>query len=118
MAGFKPRTDDVREAPAFALIEMLLKEGVKIKAYDPAAIENSKKHFNSQVEWAQDSYQALKNSDGLIVATEWNEFRSPDFDKIKNLMKQQVIFDGRNVFDPEHIRQLGFSYYCIGRERI
>lgn len=114
--SFKPRTDDVREAPAFSLIDVLLKEGVKIKAYDPAAMPNSKKRFGDKVEWCKDSYQALENSDGLVIITEWNEFRSPNFDKIKKALKQHVIFDGRNVFDPPHIRQMGFAYYCIGRE--
>ncbi len=115
--AFKPRTDDVREAPAFAIIEDLLAEGVKVKAYDPVALENSKKHFGSKVEFFTESYDALKDSDGLIVVTEWNEFRSPDFKIVKNLLKQPVIFDGRNIFDPTQIRKLGFTYYCIGRDK-
>lgn len=114
--AFKPRTDDVREAPAFVVIEELLKEGVKLKAYDPAAMENTKKQFGSSVEWSKNSYEALKGSDGLVVLTEWNEFRSPDFEIIKSLLRHRVIFDGRNIYDTKRIRDLGFSYYCIGRE--
>jgi len=115
--AFKPRTDDVREAPAFAIIEELLVECVKIKAYDPVALENSKKHFGSKVEWFTESYEALKESDGLVVVTEWNEFRSPAFQVVKSLLRQPVIFDGRNIFDPGQIRSHGFTYYCIGRDK-
>lgn len=115
--AFKPRTDDVREAPSFVVIEELLKEGVKLKAYDPAAMENTKKQFGNSVEWTKDSYEALKGSDGLVVLTEWNEFKSPEFETIKSLLKQRVIFDGRNIYEPKQIRDLGFAYYCIGRER-
>jgi UDPglucose 6-dehydrogenase len=115
--SFKPRTDDVREAPSFVIIEELLKEGVKVRAYDPVALEKAKNHFGNRVEWVNESYDALKNSDGLIIPTEWNEFRSPDFEQMKSLMKQKVIFDGRNIFEPAQIRELGFAYYCIGREK-
>ncbi len=114
--SFKPRTDDVREAPSFVIIDALLKEGVKLRAYDPVAIPNGKKRYKNQVQWATSSYDALKDSDGLVVVTEWNEFRSPDFDQISALLKQKVIFDGRNIFDPAQIRSLGFNYYCLGRE--
>ena len=116
--AFKPRTDDVREAPAFAIIEELLADGVKIKAYDPAAMEKAKKHFGNKIELCSESHEALKNADGLIVVTEWNEFRSPDFEAMKSLMKQKVIFDGRNIFDPVSLRKLGFSYYSIGRDSL
>jgi len=114
--AFKPRTDDVREAPAFAIIEELLSEGVKIKAYDPVALENSKKYFGAKVEWFQSNYEALKDSDGLIIVTEWNEFRSPDFKTVKNLLKQPIIFDGRNIYNPTQVRSLGFTYYSMGRD--
>jgi UDPglucose 6-dehydrogenase len=114
--AFKPRTDDVREAPSFVIIESLLDAGARVKAYDPAALENGKKHFGNKVEWCSESYDALKGADGLILATEWNEFRSPDFDQMKTMMKQPVIFDGRNVFEPSFVRSKGFSYYCIGRD--
>jgi UDPglucose 6-dehydrogenase len=116
--AFKPRTDDVREAPSFAIIDALLAEGVKLKAYDPVALENTRKHFGAKLEWAKDSYEALKDSDGLVIITEWNEFRSPDWDKIKALLRKKVIFDGRNIYDPIAIRAMGFNYYCIGREAI
>jgi UDPglucose 6-dehydrogenase len=115
--SFKPRTDDVREAPSFTIIEELLKEGAKIKAYDPIAMPNSKKYFGSRIEWCQHSYDALKGGDGLVLITEWNEFRSPDFEHMKSLLKQAVIFDGRNVYEPDKMRKLGFTYHCMGRER-
>jgi UDPglucose 6-dehydrogenase len=115
--SFKPRTDDIREAPAFSIIEELLGEGVTIKAYDPVAMENTKKKFGSQVELYPESMQTLKDSDGLLLLTEWNEFRSPDFKEIKKTLKQPVIFDGRNVYEPAALRKLGFTYYCIGRDR-
>lgn len=114
--AFKPRTDDVREAPAFVIIEELLSEGAEIRAYDPVALENGKKHFGSRVEWFTNSLEPLKDSDGLILVTEWNEFRSLDLDHLKSLMRQPIIFDGRNVFDPRQVRKIGFTYYCIGRD--
>jgi UDPglucose 6-dehydrogenase len=116
--AFKPRTDDVREAPAFAILDELLAAGATIKAYDPVAVPNSKKVFGDKVQWFEDSYEALKNSDGLIIATEWNEFRSPEFEKMKSHLRQPIIFDGRNIFDPDQVRKLGFTYYCIGRDKI
>ena len=80
-------------------------------------ITNSKKYFGAKVEWCSESYDAVKDSDGLIIVTEWNEFRSPDFSTLKSLLKQPVIFDGRNIFDPHYVRNLGFTYYCIGRDK-
>ncbi len=115
--AFKPRTDDVREAPAFEIIEALLKEGAILKVYDPAAMANSKKKFGEKLIYCENNYGAVEGADGLILITEWNEFRSPDFEKIKSIMKTPVIFDGRNIFDPKVIRDHGFTYYCIGRER-
>jgi UDPglucose 6-dehydrogenase len=114
--SFKPRTDDVREAPSFALIERLLSEGVGVRAYDPAALSNARANFRQRVSWAETAYDALAGADGLVVVTEWNEFRTPDFERVRGLLRNPVIFDGRNVFDPTLIRKLGFEYYCVGRE--
>ncbi|MBK9293050.1 MAG: UDP-glucose/GDP-mannose dehydrogenase family protein [Oligoflexia bacterium] len=115
--AFKPRTDDVREAPSFEIIDLLLKEGAKIKVYDPVAMENTKKRFGSKLEYSKNSYEAINGADALVLVTEWNEFKSLEFEKIKNLLKQKIIFDGRNVFSPSQIKKLGFTYYCIGREK-
>jgi UDPglucose 6-dehydrogenase len=116
--AFKPRTDDVRDAPSFAIIDALLKAQVKVNAYDPVALENTKKYYGSRVNWFTDSYEAVKHSDGLVLVTEWNEFRSPDWQALSKLMNRKVIFDGRNIYDPKIVREHGFKYYCIGRERI
>jgi UDPglucose 6-dehydrogenase len=114
--AFKPRTDDIREAPSTVIIENLLQEGATVNAYDSVAASNSKKLFGSKVNFTQDSMSALKDADALIVVTEWNEFRSPDFSEMKKLMKKHVIFDGRNVYEPDQVRSQGFEYHCIGRE--
>jgi UDPglucose 6-dehydrogenase len=115
--SYKPRTDDIREAPARTVTEALLKEGAKIQAYDPAANENFKQLFksNKNVKIFSSNYSALKNSDGLILVTEWNEFRRPDIDKMKSLMKTYVVFDGRNIYDPKVLKAKGFAYYGVGR---
>ena len=112
--SFKPKTDDIREAPSLVIISKLLAYGAKIKAYDPIAMDNTKKVF-PQVEYANEMYEALKGSDGLIIATEWNDFRVPDFKKIKDNLKDNVIFDGRNVYDPKKMKEFGFNYFSIGR---
>jgi UDPglucose 6-dehydrogenase len=112
--SFKPKTDDIREAPSLAIISKLISYGAKIKAYDPIAMDNTKKIF-SEIEYAHDMYEALKGSDALIVATEWNDFRTPDFDKIKDALKEPVIFDGRNIYDKKKTADAGFYYYSIGR---
>lgn len=115
--SYKPRTDDLREAPALTIIEKLLEHGAKINAYDPVASDNFKMLYGKkfrQVKIYKDNYSALKNSDGLLLVTEWNEFRKLDIDKMKKLMKQRVIFDGRNIYDPKFVRKNGFKYYGIG----
>ena len=115
--SYKPRTDDLREAPALTIIEKLLSYGAKINAYDPVASDNFKMLYGrkfKQVKIYKDNYSALKNSDGLLLVTEWNEFRKLDIDKLKKLMKQRVIFDGRNIYDPKFVRKNGFKYYGIG----
>jgi UDPglucose 6-dehydrogenase len=116
--SFKPQTDDMREAASIVIINMLLSEGVDIKAYDPQAIENAKIIFEDRIEYGNTPYECLEGADALVVFTEWNEFRNPDLQKIKDLMAQKIIFDGRNIYDPVKIKDAGFEYYCIGRAKI
>ena len=113
--SFKPRTDDMREAPSITVIESLLKAGAAVQAYDPEAMEEAGKLFSGRVRYYRRNYDALKDADALLIVTEWNEFRRPNFEQIKRLLKTPVIFDGRNIFDPEELRKMGFSYYSIGR---
>ncbi|MCD6102250.1 MAG: UDP-glucose/GDP-mannose dehydrogenase family protein [Candidatus Cloacimonetes bacterium] len=115
--SFKPMTDDVREAPSIIIINELVKRGAKIQAYDPKAIKEAKKVFgnNPFIKYFNDQYQALGNADALVLITEWRQFRHPDFQKIKNRLKQKVIFDGRNQYDPEKTKANGFTYFCIGK---
>jgi UDPglucose 6-dehydrogenase len=113
--SFKPNTDDVREAPALTIISALLELGVHIKAFDPAAMEEMKKKVGDSIKYTTGNYEALKGASGLIVVTEWNEFRRPDFDRVKALLKEPVIFDGRNIYNPVLMREKGFTYYGIGR---
>ena len=113
--AFKPRTDDMREAPAVPIIEGLLAGGATVQAYDPQAMANAKKLFGSRVTLAESSYDATKGADALVIVTEWNEFREPDFVRIRRLMRSAAIFDGRNLFNPEQMRALGFTYTSIGR---
>ncbi|MGB9665015.1 MAG: UDP-glucose dehydrogenase family protein [Ignavibacteria bacterium] len=116
--AFKPETDDVREAPAFKIIDKILELGGKVVAYDPEAMENTRKVYGNKIEYAQDAISACEGADALIIATEWNEFRTPDFEQMKKLMKEFVIFDGRNVFDNEKALKYKFIYYSIGRKPI
>lgn len=116
--AFKPQTDDIREAPSLYNIRALLNEGVKIQAYDPEAMENVKAEFGDSVKFCKDQYAALQNADALFIATEWALFRTPDFDRMSSLMNHKVIFDGRNLYDLENMKQLGFSYFSIGRKYI
>ncbi len=113
--SFKPKTDDMREAPSVELIEGLLGKGASVKAFDPVAHEVAHRRFGTRVTFARTSYDALEGVDGLFLVTEWNDFRHPDFDRMKKLMKNPVIFDGRNVFDPAQVRELGFTYFGVGR---
>jgi UDPglucose 6-dehydrogenase len=113
--AFKPNTDDIREAPALAIIEELLKEGAVVTAFDPEAMPNVKKKLGDQISFAANEYDAIRGCDALIVATEWNEFRTPDFERMVSLMKNKVIFDGRNVYEPAKMKDLGFHYESIGR---
>ncbi len=114
--SFKPNTDDMREAPSIVVINGLIEAGAKIRAYDPKAMEEAKKIFGDKIYYASSDYEALDGADALILITEWQEFRNPDFDKIKSLLKSPVIFDGRNQYSPKKMKQLGFKYYGIGRK--
>lgn len=116
--AFKPNTDDMREAPSVVVIKRLLELGASVSAYDPAAIEASKFYLKNSVTFAENEYDAVKNADALIIVTEWNEFRNPDFTILKNTLKEPVIFDGRNIFTPEKMQELGFTYYSIGRKPV
>ncbi|GAA0876538.1 UDP-glucose/GDP-mannose dehydrogenase family protein [Wandonia haliotis] len=116
--AFKPDTDDIREAPALYMIEALLKEGAQIKAYDPEAMENVKSQIGDVISYEANEYDALKEVDALIICTEWGIFRNPDFGKMKENMKDAVIFDGRNLFDIEEMTSKGFYYNSIGRKTI
>jgi len=113
--AFKPKTDDMREAPAIPLVEQLLAAGATVQVYDPEAMAVAKRHFGSRVTYANANYGALKGADALAIVTEWNEFRRPDFERMRTLMKTPVIFDGRNLFVPAQMKQSGFTYYSIGR---
>ncbi len=115
--AFKPNTNDLRMAPSITIIKALLEKGAKIKAYDPKAMETAKDYFGDSIEYCKNSYDATINADGLIVLTEWNVFRRPDFETIKRNLNEAVIFDGRNQYEPNKINKLGFSYYSIGRRK-
>jgi UDPglucose 6-dehydrogenase len=113
--AFKPRTDDMREAPAVPLIESLVEAGVKVQAFDPEAAPVAKGIFGSSISYTATAYDALKGADALAIVTEWNEFRTPDFERMRTLMRSPVIFDGRNLFTPEQMKQQEFAYHSIGR---
>jgi UDPglucose 6-dehydrogenase len=116
--AFKPNTDDIREAPAFEVIEDLLAAGAIISAYDEEAIGRTKERFGDRIEYADSPYKATEDSSALLIITEWNAFRNPDFDKLASTLKDKVIFDGRNLYDPEMIEKMGFKYFSIGRRQI
>jgi UDPglucose 6-dehydrogenase len=113
--SFKPRTDDMREAPAVVIVESLLEAGAEVAVHDPEALGRAREIFGSRVSYCRVNYDALQGVDALLVVTEWNEFRRPDFARMRELMKEPVIFDGRNLYEPEVMRQQGFTYYTIGR---
>ncbi len=116
--SFKPQTDDMRDAPSLRIIDELLKEGVEIRAYDPVALEEAKRRIGDSIEYCEDKYEALIDCDGLIVITEWPEFRVLNFKMLEKLMREKVIFDGRNIYDSEELQEFGFTYYSIGRQPI
>jgi UDPglucose 6-dehydrogenase len=113
--AFKPNTDDIREAPALYIIDALIAEGATLSVYDPEAMNNVRATIGDKVQYADNQYEALEKADALIIATEWNEFRTPNFLKIVTTLKTKVIFDGRNLFDIAAIRELGFYYESVGR---
>ena len=116
--AFKPNTDDVRDAPAFTVIRELQKNGASVTAYDPEAMATTKAVLGDSIKYAKISYEALEGADALIIVTEWNEFRNPNFEKIRSLIKDPVIFDGRNLYDLDKLKDLNFVYYSIGRKTI
>jgi UDPglucose 6-dehydrogenase len=113
--AFKPRTDDMREAPAISIIERLLDLGASVRAYDPEAGQTARRIFGDRITLTERSYEALSGADALAVVTEWNEFREPDFNRMRQLLRSPVVFDGRNIYSPEQMQTLGFTYFSIGR---
>ncbi|MCS6987920.1 MAG: UDP-glucose/GDP-mannose dehydrogenase family protein [Chloroherpetonaceae bacterium] len=113
--SFKPNTDDIREAPSLVVIEELLKRGASVSAFDPEAMENARKHYDGKITFVASQYDALVESDALVIVTEWNEFRNPDFERMKRTLKQPLVFDGRNVYDVAKMKQMGFEYFSVGR---
>ena len=114
----RPNTDDIREAPALEIIARLVESGASVTAFDPEAMPNVKKETKLSINFAPDQYSALQDADALIICTEWNEFRTPDFEKIASQLKTKVIFDGRNLYDTEHMKNKGFYYESIGRGKV
>ena len=113
--AFKPKTNDMRMAPSITIINALLEHGAKVRAYDPKAFDLAKEIWGDKITYANNSYEALKDADCMLLLTEWNEFRRPDFDKIKSLLKNPIIYDGRNQYDKDRMSRRGFEYHCIGR---
>jgi UDPglucose 6-dehydrogenase len=113
--SFKPQTDDMRESPALVLIELLIKAGATVCAHDPVAIEEARRRLDDTIEYAETNYEALRGADALVVVTDWNEYRHPDFERIKQFLRKPIIVDGRNLYDPDRMRSLGFTYHSIGR---
>jgi UDPglucose 6-dehydrogenase len=113
--AFKPKTDDMREAPSIVVIEALLGKGAKVSAHDPVAAAVAKRSFQDRIVYSASPYDALEGADALFLVTEWNDFRNADFERMKSVMKSPVVFDGRNVLDPKRMRELGFTYYGVGR---
>ena len=116
--AFKPRTDDIREAPALALVDGLLTEGVRIRVHDPEAIPNVRAQYGDKLIYCDRPYGALEGADGLVIVTEWQEFRTPDFEIMKRLLRERVVFDGRNLYEPRTMKGHGFKYYGIGRKSL
>lgn len=114
--SFKPNTDDMREAPSISIIKSLLQLGATVAAYDPAAMGTAAFYLNDSITYGENEYSVLNNADALLILTEWNEFRNPDFDQLKNLLKNKLIFDGRNIFSVQKMKEEGFTYYSIGRK--
>jgi UDPglucose 6-dehydrogenase len=115
--AFKPRTDDVREAPALAFLDAMLAAGALCRVHDPEALANVRDLYGDKLAYCDRPYGALEGADGLVIVTEWPEFRNPDFEVIRRLLREKVVFDGRNLYEPRHMEGLGFTYYAIGRGR-
>jgi UDPglucose 6-dehydrogenase len=117
--AFKPNTDDMREAPSRTIIELLLQAGAQVRAYDPVAALEAKRIYPDRKGFmiAKNAYEAAQGADALCIVTEWQEFRSPDFDRLREIMQAPLIFDGRNLYDPSMVGRFGFEYYAIGRGR-
>jgi UDPglucose 6-dehydrogenase len=113
--SFKPRTNDMRDAPAIKIIEALMAEGAAIAAYDPEAMDEAKKIFGTRIQLASSNYGCIEGADALLIVTEWQAFRNPNFERMMSIMRSPVIFDGRNIYDPVQLRELGFTYYSVGR---
>jgi len=113
--SFKPRTDDMREAPSLIIINQLLEMGAQVRAHDPVAIKEARKTFGDRITYSSNEYDILQDADALAIVTEWNEYRTPDFDRIKSLLSKPLIFDGRNLYDPSRMKFIGFEYFAIGR---
>jgi UDPglucose 6-dehydrogenase len=113
--SFKPQTDDLRDAPSLTIVRSLLERGVKVRAHDPVALHRARLVFDGKIDLYENGYEALRGADAMLIVTEWNEFRRPDFDRMKALMKKPVIFDGRNIYDPKEMKERGFTYFAIGR---
>jgi UDPglucose 6-dehydrogenase len=116
--SFKPKTDDMREAPSLVIIDLLLKEGAIVSAYDPVAMEEAHRILGDKISYCKDEYETCIDADALIVVTEWPEFRIPNFKVIEKLLKNKTIFDGRNIYEPEEMADLKFNYYSIGRKPV
>ena len=116
--SFKPNTDDIREAPSLFIIDELLKAGAKLKVFDPEAVDNMKTVFGDRIQYAGDQYEALIESDALLILTEWSVFRTPSFKVIKELLKEPIIYDGRNLYDTHLMQEHGFIYESIGRPKV
>ncbi len=116
--AFKPDTDDIREAPSLYIIEELLKLGAKFIAYDPEAMKNVKAILGDKISYGKDPYEILSGADMLLIATEWSVFRTPEFEKIEKSLRNKLIFDGRNLYDLQQMKDLGFTYYSVGRNKI
>src|SRR5439155_18392787 len=116
--AFKPRTDDIREAPSLVLIDALLAEGVQVRVHDPEAMANVRAVYGDKLVYCDRPYGALEGADGLAIVTEWQEFRHPDFEVMRRLMRERVIFDGRNLYEPKTVVAAAFTYYAIGRAEV
>jgi len=116
--AFKPNTDDVREAPSHVIIEGLLERGADIVAFDPEAIETTKVNFGDRIDYSEDMYAPLEDADALVICTEWHEFRRPDLNRVRESLKDPVVFDGRNLYEPSRMAEMGFDYFSIGRPHV